>query len=239
MILKRERDDADATRPDAGFYSTQEGFDIPEYRRRSQRLVGPSSLRWVRRPSRVCWRWSMTCAACCPMHPLWSSKSIDQDLALLSLRKEGSVTMPGVSIEIVSRRRYTYGELTSQILGFLGPIPPESVEAYEQKGYDAAVDRIGYAGIEAQYEEGAAGVPGRRMVVRDVLGQEAERAERDRAGAGRQPHADAGYTTARGRGRGTESSIGLEDAGSRRGAAIVLPIHGTVLCWQWPANPRI
>ncbi len=100
--------------------------------------------------------------------------------------------MPGVGIEIVSRRRYTYGELTSQILGFLGPIPPESVEAYEQKGYDAAVDRIGYAGIEAQYEEVLRGVPGRRMVG-GCAWTGAERAERDRAGAGRQPHADAGY----------------------------------------------
>ncbi len=98
-----------------------------------------------------------------PYAPIVVQQNIDRDLALL-IAQEGSVTMPGVGIEIVSRRRYTYGELTSQILGFLGPIPPESVEAYEQKGYDAAVDRIGYAGIEAQYEEVLRGVPGRRMV---------------------------------------------------------------------------
>ncbi len=67
--------------------------------------------------------------------------------------QEGSVTMPGIGIETISRRKYAYGALASQVLGFLGPIPPDSVEAYEQKGYNASVDRVGYAGVEAQLEE--------------------------------------------------------------------------------------
>jgi len=162
-----------------------------------------------------------------PYAPIVVEQNIDRDLALL-IAQEGSVTMPGVGIEIVSRRRYTYGELTSQILGFLGPIPPESVEEYEQKGYDAAVDRIGYAGIEAQYEESLRGVPGRRVVVRDVLGMELSVLSETEPVPG-----DNIYLTLDIRlQQVVEAALasGLEQAGSRRGAAIVLdPRDGEVL----------
>jgi penicillin-binding protein 2 len=106
-----------------------------------------------------------------PFKPIVVAQNIDRDLALL-IAQESGVTMPGVGIEIVSRRKYSYGEATSQILGFLGPIPQERVEEFEQKGYDPSVDRIGYAGVEAQLEEALRGIPGRRVVEKDVLGQE-------------------------------------------------------------------
>ena len=41
----------------------------------------------------------------------------------------------------------------------------------ENKGYNPSFDRIGYAGIEAEYEDQLRGTPGRRVVEKDVLGQ--------------------------------------------------------------------
>jgi penicillin-binding protein 2 len=152
-------------------YSTEGGLDQPEYRGEINAIgreyfppfgeaPAPGLLEMVERVRYLT-----------PYAPLVVDQNIDRDLALL-IAQEGGVTMPGVGIETVPRRLYTNGELTSQILGFLGPIPPGSVESYEQKGYNAATDRIGYAGVEAQYEEILRGIPGRKLIERDVLGQE-------------------------------------------------------------------
>lgn len=106
-----------------------------------------------------------------PYAPLVIKENIDRELALL-IAQEGSVTMPGVGVEIVPRRSYPTGNLTSQVIGFLGKIPPEQVEAYRIQGYNTNVDRIGYAGIEAAMEESLRGVPGRKNVEKDFLGKE-------------------------------------------------------------------
>ena len=106
-----------------------------------------------------------------PYAPLVVKENIERELALL-IAQEGSVTMPGVGVEIVPRRTYPTGDLTSQVIGFLGKIPPERVEAYRLQGYNPNVDRIGYAGIEAAMEESLRGVPGRRNVEKDFLGKE-------------------------------------------------------------------
>jgi penicillin-binding protein 2 len=208
-------------------YSTSEGLDRPEYRMEIS-AVGrsdfppfgetpePGLLEMVDRV-----RWLE------PFAPIVVDQNVDRDLALL-IAQEGSVTMPGVGIEVVSRRRYTYGEITSQILGFLGPIPPERVDEFVQKGYNAAVDRIGYAGIEAQLEESLRGIPGRRVVVKDVLGQELSVLSQTEPMPG-----DNVYLTLDIRLQEVAENAlagGLEAAGSRRGAVVVLdPRDGEVL----------
>ncbi len=106
-----------------------------------------------------------------PYAPLVVKENIERELALL-IAQEGSVTMPGIGVEIVPRRIYPTGELTAQVIGFLGKIPPGQVEKYSLQGYNTNVDRIGYAGIEAAMEENLRGVPGRKNVEKDFLGQE-------------------------------------------------------------------
>lgn len=106
-----------------------------------------------------------------PFAALIVAENVDRELALL-ISQESGVTMPGVDVEIIPRRSYTTGELTSQVIGFLGKIPPESVEEFEAQGYNPNIDRIGYAGIESSAEEYLRGVPGRKYVRKDVLGQE-------------------------------------------------------------------
>ncbi len=152
-------------------YSTTQGFDIPKYQgelRVAGRAMFPpygeepppglleivNKVRWLE-----------------PFEPIVVDQNIDRDLALL-IAQEGGITMPGIGIEIIPRRNYTFGALTSQILGFLGPIPPKQVAEYKSKGYNPSIDRIGYAGVEAQSEDYLRGTPGRRLVEKDVLGQE-------------------------------------------------------------------
>ncbi len=208
-------------------YSTTQGLDIPKYQG-DLRIAGraafppygktpaPGLLEMVEEV-----RWLE------PYKPIVVAQNIDRELALL-IAQEGSVTMPGVGIEIIPRRNYAYGELTAQILGFLGPIPPEQVADYESKGYDPSIDRIGYAGVEAQMEEFLRGTPGRRLVAKDVLGQELQVLSETPPSSG-----DNVFLTL-----DTELQqvaqdalrAGLEAAHSQRGVAIVLdPRDGQVL----------
>ena len=162
-----------------------------------------------------------------PYEPIVVDQNIDRDLALL-IAQEGSVTMPGVGVEIIARRNYANGALTSQILGFLGPISPEQVETYEAKGYNTHVDRIGYAGVEAQAEEYLRGTPGRRLVEKDVLGQEL----RVLSETSPQPGDNVYLTLDTDLQQAAEHALraGLEEANSRRGVVIVLdPRDGKIL----------
>jgi penicillin-binding protein 2 len=106
-----------------------------------------------------------------PFAPLIVKENVDRELALL-IAQEGGVTMPGVDIQIIPRRSYTTGELTSQVIGFLGKVPEAQLAELEAQGYDPSIDRVGYAGVELWAEENLRGVPGRKRMEKDVLGQE-------------------------------------------------------------------
>lgn len=105
-----------------------------------------------------------------PYDPLVIARQVDREIALLIAQGEG-LTFPGVRVEVVSRREYPYGSLVSQLVGYLGAIPQEEAEDYEAQGYDAVADRIGYAGIEASFEDWLKGQPGQRYQEEDVLGR--------------------------------------------------------------------
>jgi len=106
-----------------------------------------------------------------PYAPLVVAENVDRELALV-IAQEGGTTMPGVGVQIVPRRSYTTGALTSQVIGFMGKIPPESADELAAQGYDPNLERIGYAGIEYEAEENLRGVPGRRYVRKDFFGKE-------------------------------------------------------------------
>jgi penicillin-binding protein 2 len=95
-------------------------------------------------------------------------RDIDRETAMIILEERPS--MPGVDIEITSVREYPTGALTAHVVGYMGPIPEESVEEYEALGYNPASDRIGYDGVEFSLEDILAGRPGRQIVEQDVAG---------------------------------------------------------------------
>ncbi len=94
----------------------------------------------------------------------------DVDITVARILRQRQIDMPGVSVEAVPERDYTTDDLTSAIIGYLGAIPAEDVEFWEELGFIPERDRIGYAGIEFEYQDTLAGVNGLRLVERDVAG---------------------------------------------------------------------
>lgn len=104
-----------------------------------------------------------------PFTPVRVACNIDETTARMIM--EQSVDMPGIGIEIEPIRDYPTGELTSNIIGYLGPIPAEFEEIYSEQGLIANRDKVGYAGAELSLEQYLLGSNGLRTVERDVAGQ--------------------------------------------------------------------
>ena len=105
-----------------------------------------------------------------PYTPVPMSCDVDEDTARIV--RERAVSWPGVSVQIDPIRDYPTGSLTANIIGFLGPIPATQVDAYEELGFIAGRDKIGYAGVESTLQDILAGTNGKRVVEVDVAGQE-------------------------------------------------------------------
>ncbi|MFN3307573.1 MAG: penicillin-binding protein 2 [Anaerolineales bacterium] len=85
--------------------------------------------------------------------------------------QEKAVDWPGVSIEIEPIRDYPTGSLTASIIGFLGPIPANQEEEFRAKGFVPNRDKVGYAGLELQFQDLLAGKNGSWKVEVDVAGK--------------------------------------------------------------------
>jgi penicillin-binding protein 2 len=85
--------------------------------------------------------------------------------------EEKSVDWPGIGVEIQPIRDYPSNSLTANIIGFLGPIPASQEEFYVSQGLVPNRDKVGYAGLELQYQDLLNGRNGRRVVEVDVGGQ--------------------------------------------------------------------
>lgn len=83
---------------------------------------------------------------------------------------EHQADFPGVQITQTYLRHYEQGPIAAQILGHVGEISPEQVEARAKDGY-APGDRIGQTGIEAAYDGYLRGQPGVGRVYVDALGR--------------------------------------------------------------------
>ena len=86
-----------------------------------------------------------------PYNPVIVAQDIPRDVAMRILEEQ--LVLPGVGIEVAAVREYPAGETTSQIIGYLGPIPAEEAQELQEQGYNPAFDRIGYAGIEFFLED--------------------------------------------------------------------------------------
>jgi len=104
-----------------------------------------------------------------PYTPVEVKCDVDQQTAMIV--QERSVDWPGVSVEIQPIRDYPTGALTASVIGFLGPIPANQEQEFIDKGLEANRDKVGYAGLEYQYQDLLAGKNGTREVMRDVAGK--------------------------------------------------------------------
>ncbi len=85
--------------------------------------------------------------------------------------KEKASDWPGISVDIQPIRDYPTNSLTANLIGFLGPIPANQEAEYRAAGFDPNRDKVGYAGLELQYNDLLAGKNGRRVSEIDVAGQ--------------------------------------------------------------------
>jgi penicillin-binding protein 2 len=86
--------------------------------------------------------------------------------------QEKALYWPGVEVEIVPVRDYPTGVLTASMIGFLGPIPANRAEEFTAAGLDQNRDKVGYAGVELQFQDLLAGKNGLRIAEVDVAGKE-------------------------------------------------------------------
>ena len=105
-----------------------------------------------------------------PYRPVRVACDVDEETAMVV--SENSNDWPGVEIEIEPIREYPTGELTSEIIGFLGPIPAALEEEYRDLGFVPNRDKVGYAGVEASLNDVLGGRNGLRVVEVDVAGQQ-------------------------------------------------------------------
>lgn len=104
-----------------------------------------------------------------PYDPIQIKCNVDEKTA--KIVKEHSIDWPGVGIEISPIRDYPTGSLTSEIIGFLGPIPADQQAKFEALGFVTRRDKVGYAGIEDYFQDQLSGKNGMRVVEQDVAGQ--------------------------------------------------------------------
>ena len=105
-----------------------------------------------------------------PYSPIEVLCNVDESLALAVQGK--SVDWPGVGVDVIPVREYPTGELTSEIIGFLGRIPASLEDYYDELGFQAGRDKVGYAGIEYELQDDLGGRNGQRVIEVDVAGKE-------------------------------------------------------------------
>ncbi|GAB4529315.1 MAG: penicillin-binding protein 2 [Anaerolineales bacterium] len=106
-----------------------------------------------------------------PYTPVKIKCDVDEITARVVM--ERSVDWPGVSIEIEPIRDYPTGNLTANIVGYMGPVPAELLDydLYQQQRLVANRDKVGYAGVELSLQDILGGTNGLRVVEQDVAGQ--------------------------------------------------------------------
>jgi penicillin-binding protein 2 len=103
-----------------------------------------------------------------PLTPVTIDTTVDELKTAFLMEHQNE--FPGVQITETYLRNYEQGVLASQILGYVGEISAEQVEAKADEGYRAG-DRIGQTGLEAAYDTYLRGVRGEGRVLVDALGR--------------------------------------------------------------------
>ncbi len=193
-------------------------------RQLSRQIINPRSRQYIRAPLGI--RDAVNQNPFAPFLPV--TVAVDVDPIIASKIEEESLDLPGVLIEISPTREYLFGELTSHLLGYVGPIPAEQFDNYQSQGYDLT-DIIGLAGLETEYEEWLHGVKGLENVEVDVTGRKIRTVSRNieaRPGHNLRLSIDMGLQEA----TATALQEQMDEVGSNQGVAIAInPKTGEIL----------
>jgi penicillin-binding protein 2 len=105
-----------------------------------------------------------------PYSPVKVKCNVDVNVAMTIREKAND--WPGVGVSIEEVRQYPTGNMTSEVIGFLGPITAESEDYYVDRGFVAGRDKIGFAGIESTFNDVLMGKNGDRLIEVDNAGKE-------------------------------------------------------------------
>lgn len=105
-----------------------------------------------------------------PFSPVNVKCNVNKDIAMKISEKTGE--WPGITVEVEPVRQYPTGNITAEIVGFLGPITAENQEYYEDLGFVAGRDKVGFGGAEYSLDEILLGKNGLRVVEVDAAGKE-------------------------------------------------------------------
>ena len=120
-----------------------------------------------------------------PLTPVTIDTSVGELKTAYLMEHQGE--FPGVQITETYLRSYEQGVLAPHILGYVGEIDAEQLEAKADQGYRSG-DRIGKTGIEAVYDTYLRGVRGEGRVVRRRTRPDHERARVQPAARARRQH---------------------------------------------------
>lgn len=104
-----------------------------------------------------------------PFQPTPLKCNVPQDVAMVVM--ENADRWPGIEVEVEPVRQYPTGNLTSEIIGFLGPIPAALEDYYVDLGFVPNRDKVGYAGVEQSLNDILSGRNGTREVEVNVAGE--------------------------------------------------------------------
>ena len=103
-----------------------------------------------------------------PANPVTLARDVDRDLVYYLRERQDK--FPGVTAEEVSVREYPNGTLGAHLFGFVSEVNEEQLKEPQYEGLDPG-DRIGGAGVEAQYDSALRGRNGAIQVQVDAFGR--------------------------------------------------------------------
>jgi penicillin-binding protein 2 len=116
-----------------------------------------------------------------PILPMPIAEDVDEETVQFLL--ERAEDFPGVGVTEGWRRVYPYAPLASHVIGYMGALNAENLDAYLAKGYNRN-ERIGQFGIEMSMEEALHGVWGKQVWEIDAAGNTVRLLEETPAVAG-------------------------------------------------------
>ncbi|MFQ3549248.1 MAG: penicillin-binding protein 2, partial [Armatimonadota bacterium] len=98
--------------------------------------------------------------------------AVDVPLEIVARIGELRMKMPGVSVDLDHIRDYPYGTSVAHVIGYLGEINKDEMEAAKEKGIDYNLgDYIGKFGLEKQYEQYLRGIDGGKKIEVNAFGR--------------------------------------------------------------------
>jgi len=105
-----------------------------------------------------------------PYTPIRIASNVDRQAAFII--EEEHLELPGVIVTAEPLRHYVDGPLTAHLLGYVGPIPSERVQAYVADDVYDPNDLVGLTGVELTQEAYLRGTKGQKHIEVDVYQRE-------------------------------------------------------------------